>query len=177
MSSCFTQGLGATIQGMAKGAPRPGGGGNAHDRAIARGAEEGSKQTSASIIQPQMQPEQPERRPALSRRMVAFVEQPLFLLPCGIIGGAVGLLIYTPAILITAACFVGAFHRTEVVKGYSRKVQAPAYFGIFAIAFAFGYGAVFVGKQAARKAMNELVSEIKSEPTDQTPKLTFSAEF
>ena len=71
----------------------------------------------------------------LGRRLVNFVEQPLFTLPVGIVGGIVGL-IYTPSLLITAACIVLAFHRAGVVKGYSLWKQGITYLLVTVISFA-----------------------------------------
>jgi hypothetical protein len=89
-------------------------------------------------------------------RFVEFLEHPLFLYPCGIIGGVVGLLRYTPAILITAACFLGAFHRAKVVHGLHLKIQAIAYSVIFLIATVLAWWGVHSLRATAQTELNEL---------------------
>ena len=89
----------------------------------------------------------PEKKRTTRQRFIDFLHNPVFLLPCGFIGGAVGLLVYTPAVAVTVACFVLAFHREEVVKGKSWKVQVPAYFGIVVIGTILSWGAVHVLKE------------------------------
>jgi hypothetical protein len=67
-------------------------------------------------------------------RLWNFIEHPLFLFPIGIMCGAMGLLIYTPALLGSAACFVAAFHRAKVVAGKPLRVQVPCYITVAAMA-------------------------------------------
>jgi hypothetical protein len=80
----------------------------------------------------------PVRR--FSQRLLDFVEQPLFTLPIGIIGGIVGVLVYAPVSIVCGVCIALAFHRAGVVAGEKWRKQAAAYI-VLAVLLAVGlYG-------------------------------------
>jgi hypothetical protein len=51
------------------------------------------------------------------QRLIDFVEQPLFLWSLGILGGFVGLFIFTPLLIVCGICILLAFDRAMVVHG------------------------------------------------------------
>src|SRR5579863_3098341 len=63
----------------------------------------------------------------LEQRLLGFVEQPLFTLPVGIVGGFVGFFFYAPVFFVCGLCVVLAFHRAKVVSGERMLVQVPSY--------------------------------------------------
>ncbi len=68
-------------------------------------------------------------RNPLHRGLLEFIEQPLFTLAVGIVGGIVGLLIYSPVLAVCGLCVILAFHRAKVVTGHSLwRVRVPSYF-------------------------------------------------
>jgi hypothetical protein len=56
-------------------------------------------------------------------RFLAFIEQPFFLAPLGIIGGIVGVLVSTPVFLVCDACVLLALHRSKAVADKRKPVQ------------------------------------------------------
>ena len=68
-------------------------------------------------------------RNPLHRGLLEFIEQPLFTLAVGIVGGIVGLLIYSPVLAVCGLCVILAFHRAKVVTGHSLwRVRVPIIF-------------------------------------------------
>jgi hypothetical protein len=76
---------------------------------------------------PAKPPIDPVRRKSLSHRLFDFVEHPLFTLPVGILGGIVGLVLYTPVLAICGVCVILAFHRAKVVTEESLWTQLLVY--------------------------------------------------
>jgi len=69
-----------------------------------------------------------QEKPRLRDRLLAFIEQPLFTLPIGILGGLVGLFLYSPVLTVCGVCVILAFHRAGVVSGLPFwKVQLLSY--------------------------------------------------
>jgi len=64
---------------------------------------------------------------AIWLRLLDFAEQPLFLWAMGILAGLVGLFIFTPLLTVCGICILLAFHRANVVRGATTKVQAISY--------------------------------------------------
>jgi len=77
----------------------------------------------------------------IRQRLLAFVEQPLFTLSVGIIGGIVGLFLYSPVLAVCGVCVILAFHRAKVVNGESFwKVQIPSYVVLCSVVIVSLYG-------------------------------------
>jgi len=74
-----------------------------------------------------------------ARKLLDFVEQPLFLAPVGILGGLVGLFFYLPVLIVCGACILFAFHRARVVEGRSMYVQVSVYSLLFVMTTASLY--------------------------------------
>jgi hypothetical protein len=75
------------------------------------------------------------------QRLLDFVEQPLFTLPIGIIGGLVGVFFYAPVLTVCGLCVFLAFHRAKVVAGESLwRVQVPVYAVLCTIVVSGLYG-------------------------------------
>jgi hypothetical protein len=77
----------------------------------------------------------------MSHKLLDFIEQPLFTLPVGIVGGIVGVLLFAPVLVVCGVCVILAFHRAKVVAGKSiMRVQTPSYalLSIFTIASLYG---------------------------------------
>ena len=114
-------------------------GGNAHDRAKAKARDKGNTDKmlpNAETLEARAIPRKP-----LGQRLLEFVEQPLFTLPVGIVGGIVGLLFYTPMLALCGLCVLLAFHRAKVVSGESvLRIQLPAYVVLSVVVMASLYG-------------------------------------
>jgi hypothetical protein len=76
-----------------------------------------------------LEPEQksPVPRKPLRHRLLDLLEQPLFTLSVGIVGGIVGVLLYAPVLAVCGACVIFAFHRAKVVEGEPIWIQIPSY--------------------------------------------------
>ncbi len=75
----------------------------------------------------------PSGEPTNWQRFVGFVEQPLFLAPIGIVGGVVGVILYTPVCFICGACMLLALHRSRAVADKTISVQAFCYTFLFVV--------------------------------------------
>lgn len=117
---------------------------------------------------------------SLSARLVSFIEHPLFLCAFGVFASIVGL-IYTPFLLIVSACVIGAFHRAEVVRGRSWKIQLSCYVLVYVGAFAAAHYTVQLIKRnahipTASEIAAAVTSQIKS--TNSTPsEVLFNTQF
>src|SRR5579872_6610434 len=67
-------------------------------------------------------------------RFFSFIEQPLFLAVASILGGIVGVIFYTPILLVCGGCILLALHRSKAVHGLSQFHQWLAYIVIGTIA-------------------------------------------
>ncbi len=95
---------------------------------------------------------QPDPSPNRLVRLVEFLEHPWLLWALALVAAAVGLVLYTPAFVVMALCFAGAFHRKKVVVGLPWQVQALSYIGVLGIAFFLAW----IGVKAARTASQDL---------------------
>jgi hypothetical protein len=62
-----------------------------------------------------------------------FVEHPFFLAAFSIIGGIVGVILYTPALLICAVCILLALHRSKILRGQGKTFEVATYIIVFLI--------------------------------------------
>src|SRR5271165_6063802 len=77
----------------------------------------------------------------ITTRLLNFIEQPLVTSAFGILGGLVGLLFYTPVLIVCGLCVALGFHRAKVVAGKSLwRVQIPAYAVLVVLTIGCGYG-------------------------------------
>jgi hypothetical protein len=73
------------------------------------------------------------------KRFFDFIEQPLFLVVVSILGGIVGVVLYTPILLVCDVCILLALHRSRSVADLKRSVQ----FGIYGALFIVCTGILF----------------------------------
>lgn len=149
---------------------KKGGGGNAHDRAVARvtgTTYDEMKNRFNSPIRNKVSMTSKSRMV----RLVNFLEHPWFLLPIGIVGSAVGLSFYTPALIVLPLCFAGAFHRAKVVQGCSWKIQIPSYFLVIMVAVFIAWLAVITAQKAVHDSVKAIATEIHTmtRPTPPPP--------
>ena len=96
------------------------------------------------------------------RRLLDFVEQPLFLASVGIIGGIAGILFAIPVLLVCDGCLLLALHRSRMVADKSRAFQLFVY-----VAFSVVMAAILVWignlvKQNARAFATEVAVQVAS---------------
>jgi len=138
------------------------GGGNAHDRAMAKAKMEpvNPSQTPSATVPPVAPNREPPER-SRAEKLIRVVENPLFLLVCGVLGGILGL-IYTPLLFLSVACIMAAFHREGVFSDLVWKKQIAWYLVVFIISTGFVYWAVGEIKQAAHSQIDEIAVRVKS---------------
>lgn len=112
-----------------------GSGGNSHQRAIQKAAKTRAQEkkhavieeSSIAIVTPIPTPTGP-----ILYRLLDWIEQPLFLLSAGIVGGLMAFIL--PALFaVCAICVVLAFHRAKVVEGQPIRKQMAAYAALILI--------------------------------------------
>jgi hypothetical protein len=69
--------------------------------------------------------------PKAGQRFFDFIEHPLFLAAFAIIGGTVGLILYTPALLICEICILLALHRSNILQGQGKLFAVTTYMIVF----------------------------------------------
>lgn len=105
-----------------------GGGGNAHNRAIARAAVQRnpSSLSSVQIIPEHKQAHKQQSSPTMERIFKAF-ESPLVQTPISVVGGVVGALFYGPVLALCTISVLAGVHRSGALAGLSRHRQAIAW--------------------------------------------------
>jgi hypothetical protein len=61
---------------------------------------------------------------SVGERFLDFIEQPLFLVVVSIIGGIVGVLVYTPVFLVCDICVILALHRSGAVADKGERLNS-----------------------------------------------------
>jgi hypothetical protein len=90
---------------------------------------------------------------SFGRRVLEFVEQPLFMLAAGLLGGIVGVLFYVPVLVVCGICIGLAFHRAKVVAGKPLlRKQVPVYAGLFLVIVLSLYGVHVLVRQKLQEA-------------------------
>src|SRR2546425_2990810 len=92
------------------------GGGNSRQRKIfeTRVREEVSRRVIGEAL-PAPQIQKPEKN--IWQRLLDFIEHGYLLTTLGLLGGLVGLFVYTPVLLVCVLSLLLAFHRARVVAG------------------------------------------------------------
>jgi hypothetical protein len=84
--------------------------------------------------------QKPQTPQSLLHRLLDFIEQPLFTLSLGVVGGIVGVLLYAPILVLCGVCVILAFHRAKVVSEEDLWVQVPTYVVLSALVVGSLYG-------------------------------------
>jgi hypothetical protein len=90
------------------------------------------------------------------QRFFDFIEQPLFLFVASIIGGIVGVTVYTPVFAICVICILLALHRSKALSGLRPIAQAGSYILTFALSMTI---LVWVGHKM-RASTSDFISKI-----------------
>ena len=107
---------------------------------------------SKEILGPRAKPQPlPAPIPIEDRRFFDFVEHPLFLAGFSIVGGIVGVFLYTPVLLICEVCILLALHRSKVLRGRGKLYQATAYGIVFLLSATLLLGVDVLVKKPARE--------------------------
>ncbi|MGC2694884.1 MAG: hypothetical protein WA738_03755 [Candidatus Angelobacter sp.] len=115
--------------------------------------------------------EEPTEKRTGPQRLLEFLEQPLFINPLAVVGGLVGMFLFTPLLAIVGVCIVLAFHRNKTVSDKSKLVQIVAY-GILFIAVIVGLYAIgsLIKKNIPQLATRQEIAELFSKMSPrQTP--------
>jgi|HubBroStandDraft_6_1064221.scaffolds.fasta_scaffold00200_8 hypothetical protein len=131
------------------------GGGNSHQRAIER-ARIGHP-VSASAI--------PKVVPAKSSgwlRLLAFIEQPFVITGIAILAGVVDIISHVPVLTLCGVLFVLGLHRAGTVAGKPRKIQIPAYVGVFVVVSSGLYGVHVLLDKSTSQFTDQLIARIVS---------------
>lgn len=165
-------------------------GGNAHQRAINKAARERTaKNMPESAVPIQASPEDQmvgaENKKKRLHKLLDLFEQPLFLWSAGIVGGLVGLFLFTPVLFVCGCCFVLAFHRAKVVQGDPPKTQIISYVVLICVVAALLWYARQLIKanlpnspsEIAKAVSKEVIKAILRSPTSGVPDLGWGKEI
>jgi hypothetical protein len=61
--------------------------------------------------------------PTLVQKFLGVIEQPLCVLPVGVVAGLIGVFLWTPVLGICGICILLAFHRSKLADGKPRTIQ------------------------------------------------------
>jgi hypothetical protein len=106
------------------------------------------------------------------QRFLDFIEQPLFLVVVSIIGGIVGVLVYTPVFLVCDVCILLALHRSKAVADQGTKSQVFWYTLTFVITTSILLWVGISLRRSARNFVHDLakaVAEATQTKVAQTP--------
>src|SRR5882757_3678283 len=118
------------------------GGGNSHQRAVQRAQKVRiNKQVTETVAEilgnsDNLQAVIPNIGKKPANKWLNFIEQPLFLWAAGLLGGVLGLFIFTPILIVFGGCVLLAFHRAGVVHGKRLWVQIVSYAAIMCLIMA-----------------------------------------
>ena len=90
--------------------------------------------------------------------LLDILEHPLILLILLIIGGLVGVIYFTPALVICEAAILLALHGSKILSGRAAAIQAVVYGILFLATGSALVGLSFVARQPARDYLHEIAS-------------------
>lgn len=108
----------------------------------------------------------------IRQRLLDFIEQPLFLVVVSIIGGILGVLVYTPVFLVCDVCVILALHRSKAVADKGAKTQVFWYSLVFLITSFILWGVGVSLRKSGRNLVHDLalaVAESMKENTKGQP--------
>ena len=94
------------------------------------------------------------------QRFLDFIEQPLFLVVLGIIGGIVGVLVYTPVFLVCDACVLLALHRSRAVADKRTPIQVFWYGVTFLVMSSILIAVGIILRNSARGFVRDIASAV-----------------
>lgn len=97
-------------------------------------------------------------------RLLDSIEHPLILIVLLIIGGFVGVIYFTPALVICEACILLALHGSKILNGRGTAIQATVYGTLFLITGAALVGLSIVARQPARDYLHQMASRTAAGP-------------
>jgi hypothetical protein len=105
------------------------------------------------------------------QRFLDFIEQPLFLVVVSIIGGIVGVLVYTPVFLVCDVCVLLALHRSQAVADKGTKTQVFWYLLLLLITSSVLVGVGISLRKGGRNFVHELARAVAeaTKPTMEQP--------
>jgi len=100
--------------------------------------------------------------------LTEVIEHPLILAILLVIGGAVGVLLFAPALLICEACVLLALHGSKLVDGRGKAFQATTYGILFLLTTPLILGLGIAAKKPARDYLHQIASRPVSTPAAPT---------
>ncbi len=83
--------------------------------------------------------------------LIDFIEHPLFLAGVSIVGVIVGVVFYTPVLLVCVVCILLALHRSKVLRGQATLLQATAYGIVLILSVGLLWGVDVLVRKPARE--------------------------
>ena len=90
-----------------------------------------------------------------------FVEHPLFLAGFSIVGAIVGVILYTPVLLVCGVCVLLALHRSKILQGRGTLYQASAYGIVFLLSASLLWGVDVLVKRPAREYFQQVTGGLR----------------
>jgi hypothetical protein len=124
---------------------------------------------SPQMLVPDKTPNSGDDSRSAWQRFLSFIEQPLFLGVFSVVGGLVGVVLYTPVFLVCDACVLLALHRSKAVEDKSTTIKIIWYAVTFLVTSAILMGAGLLLRNSATVVRNIAVAIAESmKPAEKT---------